>query len=159
MSMGLVNMILALTWAAAIGRFDLATLTIGFALGYVALMLTRPLYGDVADRYFSRMPRVLGLVWFFVYELVMSSLRVVWDVVTPGTRAKPAIIAVPLEARSELEILTLANLISLTPGTLSLDVSDDRSTLYVHAMFGDDPDAIIADIKSEFERRVLEVMR
>lgn len=48
---------------------------------------------------------------------------------------KPGVIALPLSARTEMEITLVANLISLTPGTLSLDVSDDRKVLYIHAMF------------------------
>ena len=74
-------------------------------------------------------------------------------------RSRPGIIAVPIEARTDLEITTLANLVSLTPGTLSLDVSGDRRTLYVHAMFVDDPESIHRDIKNGMERRVLEALR
>ena len=159
MNLLMVNVILALIWTAAIGSFDLATLVAGFILGYIALWLTRPLYGEAGSRYLSRTPRAVVLLWVFLYELVVSSMRIVWDVITPGTRAKPAIIPVPLDAETDLEILTLANLVSLTPGTLSLDVSEDHKTLYVHAMFGDDPESIIADIKQDFERRVLEVLR
>ena len=159
MSLLTVNVLLSLTWAAAIGRFDLVTLSIGFVFGYAALWLTRPLYGVDGQRYVGRVPQVIGLAAEFVYELFVSSFRIVWDVITPGTRARPAVIKVPLEAESELEILTLANLVSLTPGTLSLDVSPDRKWLYVHAMFGDNPQAIIDDIKGRFERRVLGVMR
>ena len=53
----------------------------------------------------------------------------------------------------------LANLITLTPGTLTLDVAPDRKSLYVHAMFVDDPEQIRAEIKNGMERRLLEVMR
>ena len=71
---------------------------------------------------------------------------------------RPAIIALPLEVQKEGEIMLLANLISLTPGTLSVDVSTDRSTLYIHAMDVDDPDALRQEIRDGFERRILDVM-
>ena len=72
---------------------------------------------------------------------------------------KPGIVKIPLDARSDLEITLLANLISLTPGTLSLDVSDDRKVLYVHAMYVNDREDFVASIKNGFERRILEITR
>jgi multicomponent Na+:H+ antiporter subunit E len=90
---------------------------------------------------------------------VVASLRVAWDVVTPPIYSRPGIIAVPLDAETDFEITVLGHLISLTPGTLSLDVSPDRRTLYVHAMFVDDPDELRRQIKAGMERRVLEALR
>ncbi len=98
------------------------------------------------------------LAFYFLYELVISSFRVAWEVVTPQSYSRPGIIAVPLDVRSDLGITLLANLISLTPGSLSLEVSADRRTLYVHVMFIDDADVERANIKNNFERRVLEVV-
>jgi multicomponent Na+:H+ antiporter subunit E len=74
-------------------------------------------------------------------------------------RLAPGFIAFPLTARSDAEITLLANLITLTPGTLSVDVSDDRSTLYIHAITVGDKQALIADIAKSFEARVIEVFR
>lgn len=108
-------------------------------------------------RFFVRAARLVGLAGFFLYELVLSSVRVAWDVVTPRQRSSPGIIAVPLNARSAVEITTLANLISLTPGSLSLEVTDDRR-LYVHVMFIDDADAERRAVKEGFERRVMEAL-
>jgi multicomponent Na+:H+ antiporter subunit E len=68
-------------------------------------------------------------------------------------------VAIPLEARTDFEILFLANLITLTPGTLSLDVSADRKVLYVHAMFLEDRDGFRKQMKDGMERRLLEVLR
>jgi multicomponent Na+:H+ antiporter subunit E len=74
---------------------------------------------------------------------------------------RPGVIAIPLNARTDVEITLLANLITLTPGTLSLDVSADRSVLYIHVMYidNDDIDAVRRKIKEGFERRILEVLR
>ena len=102
--------------------------------------------------------RVLRLAVLFVYELFVSSLRVVWDVVTPTHLSRPGIVAMPLDAKGDGEILLVANLISLTPGSLSLDVSSDRKTLFVHAMFVDDPDALRRELKRGLERRVMEAL-
>ena len=88
---------------------------------------------------------------------MVSSLRVAYDVLTPTLHMRPAIVAIPLDAETDLQITILANFITLTPGTLSLDVSPDRKTLYVHAMYVDDVDAFRREIKEELERRVIEV--
>jgi multicomponent Na+:H+ antiporter subunit E len=82
-----------------------------------------------------------------------------YDVVTPGFHMRPAVVAVPLDVETDLEITLLANLITVTPGSFSLDVSDDRKVLYVHAMYVDDPDEYRREIKEGFERRVLELLR
>lgn len=157
MKMLLLNCILAVGWALVVGDFGITMLLVGFALGYAALWMTRPLYAGTA--YFERFWRFLRLIGLFLYELVVSSLRVVWDVVTPPLFTRPGIIALPLDARSDVEILLVANLISLTPGTLSLDVSPDRRTLFVHAMFIDDAQAVKDELKAGMERRVLEALR
>ena len=151
-----LNLVLAVGWAALIGSFTLQSLLVGFGIGYLALWVTRPLFGETP--YFERVWRVLRLGLLFVYELIVSSVQVVWDVITPTHRSRPGIVAMPLSARGDGEILLVAGLISLTPGTLSLDVSEDRTTLYLHAMFVDDPDALRQELKQGMERRVLEAL-
>lgn len=157
MNLFLLNAFLAISWAALMGSFSLASLAVGFGIGYGALWIARPLFGE--SPYFQRVWRVLRLVFLFIYELVVSSLRVVWDVVTPTHLSRPGIIALPLAAKQETEILLVANLISLTPGSLSLDLSPDRKTLYVHAMFVEDPEALRRELKSGIERWVLEALK
>ena len=72
---------------------------------------------------------------------------------------RPGVIGIPLDAKTDLEITMLANVISLTPGTLSLDVSPDRKTLYIHAMYVVDPDELRREIKDGLERRLMELLR
>ena len=157
MNLFFINTFIALGYIGVQGQFSLSGFLIGFALGYLALWLTGPLYGR--SRYFQRMPKTIRLAGFFLVELLLSTLRVFWDVVTPGHISRPGIVGGPLNAESDMEILLVANLISLTPGTLSIDLSEDRRTLYVHVMFLDDPDRFRKSITDGVERRVLEVMR
>lgn len=152
-----IHALLAVGWAAIMGHFSAPTLLAGFAVGYAVLWLVRPLYGPTD--YFERFWRVLGLGGIFVWELLVASLRVVWDVLTPAIHSRPGVIAVPLDAETPAEITVFANLVSLTPGSLSLEISEDRRTLYVHVMFLDEPDAVRRALKQTFERRVLEVFR
>lgn len=157
MNIFVLNVFLAVSWAALTGSFTLPSLLLGYGVGYLALWVARPLFGQ--SGYFERVWRLVRLAVFFVYELVVSSLRVVWDVVTPSHLSRPGIIALPLDAEGDAEILLVANLISLTPGSLSLDLSPDRKTLYVHAMFVDDPEELRQDLKSGIERRVVEALK
>jgi multicomponent Na+:H+ antiporter subunit E len=157
MNLFFINTFIALGYIGVQGQFSLSGFLIGFGLGYLALWLTQPLYGT--SRYFQRAPKTVRLTGFFLVELLLSNLRVFWDVVTPGHISRPGIVGVPLSAESDMEILLVANLISLTPGTLSIDLSDDRRTLYVHVMFLDDPDRFRQSIKEGLEQRVLEVTR
>ena len=108
--------------------------------------------------YFRRAYTWTRLLVMFHYELIVSSIAVVWDVITPTQKSRPGIIEVPLDVETDAGIFLVTNLISLTPGTLSLDVSDDRKTLYVHAMFADDPDEIRRQLKSGMERWVMEAI-
>jgi multicomponent Na+:H+ antiporter subunit E len=91
---------------------------------------------------------------FFLWELVLANLRLARDVVGPVSRLRPGIVAVPLDVTGDAEVAVLANLLTLTPGTLSLDVSSDGKVLYVHAVSAADPQALRAGIKAGFEQRV-----
>jgi multicomponent Na+:H+ antiporter subunit E len=151
------NILLALAWAALSGEFTLLNLMLGFALGFAVLLFVGPALGS--SQYFAKVTRTSSFIGFFMRELVISNLRVAYDVLTPRHHMKPGIVAVPLDVRTDAEIVLLANLITLTPGTLSLDLSDDRTVLYVHTMYLDDPEELRREIKEGFERRVLEVLR
>lgn len=103
--------------------------------------------------------KAVAFALFLLQDLVLSTVRVAWEVMTPAKTRRQGIIGVPLDAKTDLEIALLANLITFTPGTMSVDVSSDRSVLYIHAMFVDDPDAFRHAIKDGYERRVLELVR
>jgi multicomponent Na+:H+ antiporter subunit E len=152
------NLLLALAWAAIHGEFSLRTLLTGFVLGY--LILVALIRGGVLppSPYAGRVHRVFGLAAFFFWELIKANLRLAVDVATPRYHMKPGIIALPLDATDDAQILLLSMLINTTPGSVALDISPDRKTLYVHVMYMDTPDAARAEIKQGFERRVLDVL-
>ncbi len=153
----LLNLFLAAGFCAVLGQLNLSGFMAGLAIGYIALWITRPLYEPT--RYFAKVSKIVQLTGYFIWQLIVSNLRVLWDVITPGHISKPGIIGVPLDAKSDFEIMLVANLISLTPGTLSLDVSADRKILYVHVMFLDDVEAMRLQIKEGIEQKVLEAIR
>ncbi len=150
------NLVLAGVWAAALGEFSLTNLVAGFGLGFAILAIAPQ---QSSERYSRKVLRSVEFAAFFIGQLVIASFRVTADIVTPAQRARPGIVAVPLDAETDIEITMLANVISLTPGSISLDVSADRRTLFVHVMFLDDVATCRREIKDGFERRILELLR
>ncbi|SFT96352.1 Na+/H+ antiporter subunit E [Mesorhizobium sp. YR577] len=149
--------LLALAWAAVTGSFTLPNLVFGLVLGSLTLYLVREQRGPFRSAF--RPGKVLSLALLFVKELILSAWRVARLVVSSRMELQPGIFAYPLKVDRDFEITLLANLITLTPGTLSVDVSDDKRLLYVHAIDCSDPEAAIKDIETGFERKILEAFR
>lgn len=155
-----MNILLALAWGALWGSFSPLDLLAGFVFGFAGLWSARRLVGSDADtRYFRALPQSIVLSAYFIKELVKSCLMVARDCVSGRPRLHPAIVRMPIGPKSDLEIFILANLITLTPGTLTLDVARDKSFLVIHSIYAEDPEALIADLKSGMEHRVREVFR
>lgn len=157
MSLLLLILVLALVWTAVSGALTGLNLVLGIA---VALLVTMILRDRVAVPVLTqRLARIVTLTTFFLKELMISAFRVALLVLTPGVgqRLHPAIIAVPLTVTSDAEITLLANLITLTPGTMSVDVSEDNTVLYVHILMLDTREALIEDIAKGFEARIAAV--
>lgn len=151
------NVLLALAWTILSGNFSVLNMVFGFVLGYGALAVLQPA-APILTGYAQRVPRFILFLFFFIKELVKANFKVAFDILTPPWHMQPGVIAIPLEAKSDLEITLVANFISLTPGTLSLDVSNDRRVLFIHAMFLQDEKALRDDLH-EIERRILQIMR
>ena len=158
MSFFLWNILLAVNWALLTGEFNLENLFAGFLIGFVLLMMLRQAFAKT--QYFPKVRNTIAFGFHFVWELLMANLSVARTVLLePRDKINPAFLAIPLEAETDAEIALLANLITLTPGTLSLDVSTDRRVLYIHTLDVEDVDALRKEIKRRLERRLLEVMR
>jgi multicomponent Na+:H+ antiporter subunit E len=151
----LLNVLLALAWVALTGQYTAINLLAGLVLGYLLLIPAQ--YRQEGTTYFRKVPRVIRFVFYFIWELIVANVRVLISVLGPLRNLRPAIVAVPLDVKSDAEITMLANMITLTPGTLSLDVSADRSVLFVHAISVDDVEQFKRETKDGFERAVQEV--
>ena len=90
--------------------------------------------------------RLVASLLRFLLEIVRANLRVAYEVATPGFRMQPAIMAVPTRARGSVELVLLANAVSLTPGTLTLEVDEQRRVLYVHTLYAPTRDEFLAGI-------------
>lgn len=152
-----LNLFLAIAWMLLNGSYSSVSFMIGFAVGFIALRLSQPF--GLKSSYFRRFRAILSLLTYFCYEMVISVARVVWDVVTPTHLSEPDIVYVPLDVNSDIEITLLANMVSLTPGSLTLDITDDKGFMVVHAMFAPEHEKVIREIKDGLEKRILEVTR
>jgi multicomponent Na+:H+ antiporter subunit E len=151
------NLMLAIAWIIVSGSFTEVNFLFGMLVGYgILAVASRQIEGGAA--YVRKVPLAIGFAAFFIADLIRANLRVAYDVITPTHLMRPGVIAYPLAAEGDFEITILGNLISVTPGTLSLDVSTDRKVLYIHAMYLDEEESLRANI-AELERRVLELMR
>lgn len=153
----LINVLLAFAWCAVMGSFTLLNLVFGFAVSSCVLWLTREQHHT--SKYFNRAWLIFGLICLFLKELVLSVIRVSWLVLRPTAGYRPSFVSYPLTVDKPHEITLLANLITLTPGTLSVDVSDDNKTLYIHCIDVDDIEAMREDIANGFERKIMEALR
>jgi multicomponent Na+:H+ antiporter subunit E len=148
------NLLLALAWAAFNGRFTLDSLIVGGALGrMILLVLARG--GVLPVREVARGERAFALMGYLLWQIVLANLRVALDVISIRPRMRPGVIRLPLDVSTDGEILLLAAMINVTPGSVALDVSADRSVMYVHVMHIKTPEDAKRTIKEGFERRVL----
>ncbi|BCH60297.1 Na+/H+ antiporter subunit E [Agrobacterium vitis] len=153
----ILNLLMVIIWVAVTGSASLHNLLFGFVLSLAVVGLLREQIGGVS--YLTRVWRILSLLLLFLSELAKSAWKVTIMVLSPGLDIKPGIFAFPLSVERDFEITLLANLITLTPGTLSVDVSEDRKILYVHALDCSDPDAARRDIAEGFERKIREAFQ
>ena len=147
------SILMALAWAALQGEVTLANLFVGYVLGYAVLALLEK-GGVLPSAFQAKVAGAVGLGAFFVRELLVANVRVALDVLRPRTTIRPAVVAIPLDVTSDAEILLLSALINITPGSVTVDLSDDRRTLFVHVMHMSSPEASRLEIKSGFEQRV-----
>jgi multicomponent K+:H+ antiporter subunit E len=99
-------------------------------------------------------PKMLCVVG---WDIVMSNVKVAMQVLGPESRIHPGFIWIPLEIANIHGITALTSMITLTPGTVSVALSDDRRHLLVHVLHLDDPDTLIAEIKHRYERPLMEI--
>ena len=108
-------------------------------------------------RFLVRVLRAVLFIFYYLKELILSSLYVAWDIITPKDLMKPGIVEVPVDLKNDTAIIAFANLISMTPGSLTMDMSADKKKIYVHAMYLHDKDEFIRKMKGELERKIAEI--
>ncbi|RIK38063.1 MAG: cation transporter [Chloroflexi bacterium] len=151
----LVNISLAILWYIFLPVFGAPDYLVGFSVGALALTVYERAYGQ-------RIWWLLSFIGFVLWEIVVSNAKLAWWILQPRPQFSPGIVAVPLSIDTDLEIIILATVITLTPGTVSIDLSQDdhgQNILYVHSFVVKDPDHFRHEVREMFERRLSLVTR
>lgn len=151
----LINILLAILWHLLLPVWGAADYLIGFGVGAIALTIHKQTYG-------RRLWALITFAVFIVWEIIISNVKLAQIILQRQPKLAPAIVAVPLAVTSPLEITILASVITLTPGTLSIDLGKNESgerVLYVHSMAIEDIDEFRHSLKETFERKLLAITR
>lgn len=151
----LINILLAVLWTSYQEQWSTNSLVIGFVVGYVLLSILHRGYGGLVFN-------IVAYVIFVIWSILKSSIQVARVVLEPTLKLDQGIVAIPLEARTDLEISLLATSITLTPGTLSVDTGwnpQGEHVLYVHNLVMGNAEEVRRSIKHDFERRILRITR
>src|SRR5690606_23466558 len=152
----LMNLLLSFIWVALTGSMYYSNFLFGYLLGFFLLWVMNK--NETDKRYFYRVPKIIGFAFYFLYEMLVANLQVAYDVITPKYFFKPGIVRFPMKATSDVEINLLAMFISLTPGTILLDISEDKKSVFIHVMYLDDKEKFISRMRNS-ERKILDILR
>lgn len=153
----LINVLMAVLWMFMWGLFDIWTMLAGFFFGYLLLgAVSRTWYPD-GKGYGSKLLNLISFGIYFIRILIQANLTVAKEVVTPHFYMTPRFVRYPVKGMTPLQITSLANAITLTPGTLSVDVLDNDEVLLVHCMYAEDRDQAIKELDELRDRLMTEV--
>jgi multicomponent K+:H+ antiporter subunit E len=152
----LLSLTLAVIWIALANEVSAGSIAMGLVLGILLPILTAPFW---PDRPRIRRPlKVVEYVMIVLYDIVVANLQVARLILSvPNERLRSRYVTVPLEVTSPEAITVLAGTITMTPGTVSADLAADGRSLLVHGLDVPDPDALVAEIKTRYEARLLEI--
>lgn len=147
--------VLVAVWLLLVGEFSVAHLLLAALL---AVLIPRFSERLRERRGMPGKPLVMARLMLVVLrDIVVSNLQVARLILGPESRIRPGFIWIPLDIRNVYGITALASIITMTPGTLSCDLSEDKRHLLVHCLNLDDPDAAVAEIKQNYERPLMEI--
>ena len=153
----LYSLLMAVVWCLFFESFKFNTFVLGFCISLCIIFFLRRTY--IEPYYMQRVVRIIRFGLSFLKELSLANLAVIRIVYKPGLKnwLKPGFIEYPLTVNTDFTITLLANSITLTPGTLSVDVSPDKKFLYIHFLHIDDPAKARKSIKNGLERPILQI--
>lgn len=153
----ILHIFLAFVWMLLQNSFTFGHFLAGYVVGAIILYVFYRFFPG-GKIYLSKAFAIVELLLVFLWELLKANITVANLVLSRKMEIRPGIIAVPLEITQDQAIALLANMITLTPGTLSLDVSADKKEIFVHVLNLDDTEAARREIKEVFERRIIKIL-
>lgn len=148
-----LSIFLVLTWFLLVNQWKLGSLVMAIILATIIPLLTAP-YWPHRPR-LNSLPALLSYVALVVWDVIVANVQVAKIVLfMPRDRIQSAWVRVPIELKSPEAIALLAGTITMTPGTVTADMSACGRVLLIHSLHAPDPDAIRDDIKSRYETRL-----
>ncbi|RLJ36267.1 multisubunit potassium/proton antiporter PhaE subunit [Litoreibacter meonggei] len=152
----LLTLLLAVVWTLLQNEFSAGMMVFGLILGTIIPWVTSVWWPDTPKSF--QLGKMITYSIMVMWDILVANLQVAWIVLTvPNSKLKPAWIVVPLELSQPEAITVLAGTITLTPGTVSADLSDEGHSLLVHVLHTDDPDAVRDEIIIRYQRRLKEI--
>ncbi|MEP1521234.1 MULTISPECIES: Na+/H+ antiporter subunit E [Ascidiaceihabitans] len=151
-----LTLVLAVVWTLLQNEVSAGMVVFGIILGIIIPRMTSIWWPDTPSGF--RLGKMTTYSVMVIWDIIVANIEVAWIVLSvPNAKLKPAWIVVPLELKQPEAITVLAGTITLTPGTVSADLSNEGHSLLVHVLHTDDPDAVRDDIKTRYEKRLLEI--
>ena len=151
-----LSLFVALIWLALVNEISVGAVVMGLALGLLMPFLTGPFWPH--PPHLRRPLKVLEYVGVVAWDIFLANLQVARLILrVPNDRLRSCYVTVPLALTSPEAITVLAGTITMTPGTVSAELSADGRALLVHGLDVPDPDTLVGDIKSRYEARLLEI--
>lgn len=144
-------------WVLLQGAISARSVVVGAILAAAIMGLVRPT--DDSGRLLRRIVAAMRLAWRFIAEMTRSAITVTAAVWSPRGRVFPGIVEVPTRLRGDGQVTLLANLITMTPGTMTVEVPPEQDRLFVFALDAQQPERVREEIRSAFERSIEEVSR
>ena len=152
----LLTLILTVVWVLLQNNVTAGMVVFGIILGIIIPWMTSIWWPDTPKGF--RLGKMIAYSVMVMWDIMVANVQVAWIVLTvPNAKLKPAWIVIPLKLRQPEAITVLAGTITLTPGTVSADLSDEGHSLLVHVLHTDDPDSVRDEIKTRYEARLLEI--
>lgn len=152
----LLTLLLAVVWILLQNQFSAGMAVFGLILGILIPMITSPWWPDTPRSF--KMGKMIIYCLIVMWDILVANVQVAWIVLTkPNSRIRSAWVVIPLDLKQPEAITLLAGTITLTPGTVSADLSDQGHSLLVHALDTDDPNAVRDEIKTRYEARLKEI--
>lgn len=152
----LLTLLLAVVWILLQNQFSAGMAVFGIILGIIIPKITEAWWPERPKGF--RLGKMLSYMMIVIWDIMVANIEVAWIVLTrPNSKLRPIWVVVPLDLTQPEAITVLAGTITLTPGTVSADLSDEGHSLLVHTLDTDDPDAIRDEIKDRYERRLKEI--
>lgn len=149
------NILLALLWILATGTLTQENFLFGFIISFVILWLITP--DRSRNSYFTLVPKWISFLFFIIWQIIKSNIETLVSSWYSKSRLSPAILKIPLEVKTDAQITFFSHLLNITPGTLVIDISDDKKAMFVHVVHCEDKVKFVDDLKRVFEKRVLDL--